>query len=60
MRVLTQGKLNRFTKPQLFALLRRIAGDLADLKEGSAQLRNAHINLQNIRRALAKPDFRPR
>ena len=59
MRVLTQSELSRFTKAELFALLRRIAGDLPDLKEGSAELRNAHINLQNIRRALARPDFRP-
>ena len=60
MRVLTQSELSRFTKAELFALLRRIASDLPDLKEGSAELRNAHVNLQNIRRALARPDFRPR
>jgi hypothetical protein len=50
MRVLTQGELNRFTKAELFALLRRIGGQLPDLKEGSAELHNAHVNLQNIRR----------
>lgn len=60
MRVLTQSELSRFTKAELFALLRRIAGELPDLKEGSAELRDAHINLQNIRRELARPDFRPR
>jgi hypothetical protein len=60
MRVLSQSELNRFTKLELFALLRRIAGQLPDLKEGSAELSIAHINLQNIRRALALPDFRPR
>lgn len=60
MRVLTQSELSRFTKAELFALLRRIAGELPNLKEGAAELRNAHTNLQNIRRALAKPDFRPR
>ena len=59
MRVLTQTELKRFTKAELFALLRRIAGDLPDLKEGSAELRDARTNLQNIRRALARPDFRP-
>ena len=59
MRVLTQSELSRSTKAELCALLRKIAGELPDLKEGSADLRNAHINLQNIRRALARPDFRP-
>ena len=39
MRVLTQSELSRFTKAELFALLRRIASDLPDLKEGSAELR---------------------
>jgi hypothetical protein len=29
------------------------------LPEGSASLRNAHTNLQNIRRVLARPEFRP-
>jgi hypothetical protein len=44
----------------LAVLLRRIAGELPNLKEGSLELRNAHVNLQNIRRALGRPDFRPR
>ena len=39
MRVLTQSELNRFTKAELFALLRRIAGELPGLKEGSAMRR---------------------
>jgi hypothetical protein len=60
MRVLSQGELSRFTRTELHALLRRIAGELPGLKEGSQELRNAHTNLQNIRRALARPDFRPR
>ena len=60
MRVLTQPELNRFTKMELYALLRRIASELPGLMEGSAELRNAHINLLNFRRALARPDFRPR
>ena len=37
MRVLTQSELSRFTKAELFTLLRRIAGDLPDLKEGSSE-----------------------
>jgi hypothetical protein len=46
------------TRTKLSALLRRIAGELLNLPEGSAELRAAHANLQNIRRALARPDFR--
>jgi hypothetical protein len=60
MRVLSQGELSRFTRAELYALLGRIAGELPNLKEGSADLHAAHVNLQNIRRALARPDFRPR
>jgi hypothetical protein len=41
MRVLSQGELSRFTRTELFALLRRIAGELPGLKEGSQELRNA-------------------
>lgn len=59
MRVLTLTELSRFTKAELHVLLRRIASELPNLEEGSTELRNAHINLQNIRRALARPDFRP-
>lgn len=59
MRVLTQGELMRATRTELSALLRRIAGELPNLPEGSRELRAAHANLQNIRRALARPDFRP-
>jgi hypothetical protein len=60
MRVLTPGELNRCTKMELLSLLRRIASELPSLKEGSAELHNAHVNLLNIRRSLARPDFRPR
>ena len=59
MRVLTQGELMRATRTEPSALLRRIAGELPNLPEGSPELRTAHANLQNIRRALARPDFRP-
>jgi transketolase len=59
MRVLTQGELMRATRTELNVLLRRIASELPNLPEGSAELRAAHSNLQNIRRALARPDFRP-
>ena len=49
------------TRPELNAMLRGIASRLPDLKEGSPELRAAHINLQAIRRALAPtPGFGPR
>jgi hypothetical protein len=61
MRVLTQTELNRMSRPELAALLHKIAAMLPDLPEGSQELRSAHANLQNIRRALApKPGFGPR
>jgi hypothetical protein len=60
MRVLSQSELLRLSRQELSVLLRRIASDLPNLKEGSVELRNAHTNLQNIRRALTRPDFRPR
>lgn len=61
MRVLTQGEIARMTRPELMTTLKRIAERLPDLKEGSPELKAAHINLQNIRRALApKPGFGPR
>jgi hypothetical protein len=59
MRVLSQTERSRFTKMELYALLRRIASELPTLKEGSAELRSAHINLLNIRRAIARLDFQP-
>ena len=56
MRVLKPSELNRCTRQDL---LRRIASELSDLKEGSTELHNAHINLRNIRSMLARPEFRP-
>jgi hypothetical protein len=60
MRVLSQAELARCTKSELHTLLRVIASELPHLAENSQELRVAHFNLQNIRRALARPDFRPR
>jgi len=62
MRVLSQGELSHCTRTELIALLRQIAAELPHLAEGSSELRNAHVNLQNIRRALARPQpgFTPR
>ena len=55
MRVLTQTALSRMSRPELMAVLRRICAELPDLAEGSSELREAHFNLTNIRRALARP-----
>ena len=60
MRVLSQTELSRLSRAELMALLRRISAELAYLPEGSIELRNAHANLQNIRRALARPAPAPR
>jgi hypothetical protein len=43
------------TRTELMALLRHISTSLPDLRDGSAELRDAHANLMNIRRALIRP-----
>jgi hypothetical protein len=58
--VLSNFELQRLSRTELMVIMRRIASELSALPEGSAELRNAHHNLHNIRRALARPDFRPR
>jgi hypothetical protein len=60
MRVMSQSELLRLSRAELNVLLHKIACDLPHLPASSAELRNAHANLQNIRRALATPEFRPR
>ena len=60
MRMLTPYELSMMTRPELDAMLRRIAQELTNLPEGSADLRAAHVNLQNIRRALAPRPGGPR
>jgi len=55
MRVLTQTELSRMTRTELMALLRHISTSLPGLRDGSAELRDAHANLMNIRRALIRP-----
>jgi len=60
MRVISQSELLRLTRTELMALLRKIACELPNFAEGSVELRNAHANLLNIRRALARPGFGPR
>jgi hypothetical protein len=46
MRILSQTELSRMSRAELYILLRRIAGELLNLKEGSVELRNAHANLR--------------
>jgi hypothetical protein len=53
-KVLSQTELNRPMRTELMVLLHMIAGELASL-ENSVELRNAHANLLNIRRRLARP-----
>ena len=60
MRVLSQTELSRMSRAELAVLMRTITCELPRLREGSQELRNAHANLLNIRRAMARPDFRPR
>lgn len=60
MRVISQSELLRMRRAELSVLLQRIVCELPELPEGSHELRIAHMNLQNIRSALARPEFRPR
>jgi hypothetical protein len=53
MRVLTPYELSTMTRPEMNAMLARIAADLPMLPIGSPELRIAHVNLQALRRALA-------
>jgi len=55
MRILTQTELSRMTRTELMALLRNISTTLPSLRDGSYELRDAHTNLMNIRRMLARP-----
>jgi hypothetical protein len=60
MRVISQSELLRLSRAELSVLLHRIVCELPHLAEGSHELRVAHANLQSIRAALARPEFRPR
>jgi hypothetical protein len=53
-------RIARLTRGELSVLLHQTVSQLPHLREGSIELRNAHANLVNIRRMLARPDFRPR
>ena len=60
MRIMSQTELARCTRGELHMPLRVIAAELPRLAENSAELQAAHTNLQNIRRLVARPEFRPR
>jgi hypothetical protein len=53
MRVISQTELMRLTRTEQMVLLKRIAAELPSLPAGSTELRAAHANLPNIRKALA-------
>jgi hypothetical protein len=50
----------RLTRSELTVVLPKIACELPNLAEGSIELNNAHANLLDVRRTLARPDFRAR
>jgi hypothetical protein len=58
MRPLTTKELQYYDWVQLVTLIRSIEGLMPDLHEGSADRRNALINLYTIRRVLAQQQFR--
>ncbi|WOH68637.1 hypothetical protein [Bradyrhizobium sp. BWA-3-5] len=60
MRVISQSELLRLRSTELSALLHRIVCELPNLPEDSHELRVAHANLLSIRKALARPELRPR
>ncbi len=59
MRVLTINELMRLTRIELCGLAARITAELSTFREGSPQRTAAHINLRNIRWALARHDLSP-
>ena len=60
MRVWTLFELFRLTRAELFGLYRDIATALAALPDSDPERPIALANLQNIRRALARPNLVPR
>ncbi len=59
MRPLTYTELTRYSKPQLWELLREASSALALLPEHSAEHRIAWLNCQHIRLFLARRHFTP-
>ncbi len=60
MRVWTLIELFRLTRAELFGLHWEIVNALAAMPDGDPERPVALANLQNIRRALARPHFAPR
>jgi hypothetical protein len=60
MRVYTLIELFRLTRAELFGLYRDIVNALAAMPDGHPERPVALANLQNIRRALARPTLAPR
>ncbi|HTQ13477.1 MAG TPA: hypothetical protein VMH86_06335 [Rhizomicrobium sp.] len=58
MRPLSTKELRRYDWIQLVTLIRAIEAMLPDLRDGSADRRNALINLYTIRRVLAQGRLR--
>lgn len=59
MRPLSTKELQRYDWIQLVTLIRSIEALLPDLPDGSADRRDALINLYTIRRVLAQGRFKP-
>jgi hypothetical protein len=60
MRVWTLIELSRLTRAELFGLYHDIVSGLAAMPDSDPQRPIALANLQNIRRALARPQLVPR
>jgi hypothetical protein len=60
MRVWTLFELFRLTRAELFGLYREIVNALAAMPDSDPERPIALANLQNIRRALARPHHAPR
>ena len=60
MRVWTLFELFRLTRAELLGLYRDIVNALAAMPDGDPERPVALANLQNIRRALARPHLVPR
>ena len=60
MRVWTLIELFRLTRAELFGLYREIVNALAAMPDSDPERPIALANLQNIRRALARPQLVPR
>ena len=59
MRLLTYTELTRYSKAQLWELLREASIALSVLPEHSAEHRNALLNYQHIRLFLARREYTP-